>query len=195
MTFDELERLDLPPKVWSLIQRGLNHAGFYNGTNLGRPGPRTKAAFAAYMEEKKEEPKWMAVARMERGTKEYAGDADNPDVLKYLESVDTLSISAQRNDETPWCSAFANWCMEQADLKGTENAAARSWLNWGKEISDPEPGCVTVLWRGAPDGWKGHVGFFVKKTGQHIYLLGGNQNDQVNIKRYGLNRLLGYRMP
>ena len=193
MKYRELESLGLPQKVWSLIQRGLNHAGFYSGTYRGKPGPKTKAAYEAYIGGESEEPKWLAIARKEMGTKEYPGNADNPDVVKYLKSVDTLSVNAQQNDETSWCSAFINWCMEEAGLKGTENAVARSWLNWGRELAVPEKGCVAVLWRGSPAGWKGHVGFFVKETSYYVYLLGGNQSDQVNISKYSKNRVLGYR--
>ena len=194
MQYSKLESLGLPPEVWSLIQRGLNHAGFYHGTYRGRPGPKTRAAYAAYIGGESQEPKWMAAARKEMGTKEFPGDADNPDVVKYLESVDTLSISAQRNDETPWCSAFVNWCMEETGIKGTENAAARSWLAWGRELTVPEIGCVVVLWRGSPSGWQGHVGFFVKETLTTVSLLGGNQGDQVNISKYSKDRVLGYRI-
>ncbi|NNG01109.1 MAG: TIGR02594 family protein [Desulfobacteraceae bacterium] len=194
MKFSELESLGFSREVWSLIQRGLNHAGFYNGTYKGRPGVKTRAAYNAYISDESDEPKWMDIARKEMGTKEYLGDADNPEVLKYLKSVDTLSISAQRNDETAWCSSFVNWCMEAAGIRGTENAAARSWLQWGREIDMPEIGCVVVLWRGSPNGWQGHVGFYVKETATSIFLLGGNQGDQVNINRYAKNRVLGYRM-
>ncbi len=193
MKYNELKNLGLPPKVWSLIQRGLNHAGFYWGTYRGRPGEKTKAAFEAYIGGESNEPEWMQIARGEMGTKEYSGSADNPEVLKYLKSVDTLSISAQRNDETAWCSAFVNWCMEQAGIKGTEKAAARSWLNWGNKLTTPEQGCVVVLWRESPDSWKGHVGFLVRETNDYVYLLGGNQDDKVNIKRYSRNRILGFR--
>lgn len=131
MKYDDLKKLKLSPEVWRLIQKGLNHAGFYNGTYLGKSGPKTKAAYNAYIENDISEPKWMSMARNEIGVKEYSGSADNPDVVKYLKSVDTLSISAQRNDETAWCSAFVNWCMEEVGIKGTEKANARSWLKWG----------------------------------------------------------------
>ncbi len=195
MDYDELRGLNLPEEVWSLIQRGLNHVGLYHGTYMGRPGPKTEAAYRQYIGDTQdfEEPLWMGIARNELGTKEFSGQADNPDVVKYLESVDTLSVSLQRNDETAWCAAFVNWCMEKAGIQGTESASARSWLNWGKELAVPVVGCVTVLWRGAPTGWKGHVGFFVKETSDFIYMLGGNQNDEVSIARYPKRRLLGYR--
>lgn len=174
MKYSELKKLNLPPEIWSLIQKGLNHAGFYNGTYLGKPGVKTKAAYESYIDSKSKEPKWMAIARDEIGVKEYSGSADNPDVVKYLKSIDTLSVSAQRNDETAWCSAFVNWCMEKADIKGTEKANARSWLQWGHKLDTPKIGCVVILWRGSPAGWQGHVGFFVKETPSNIYLLGGN---------------------
>lgn len=196
LSFSELQSKNLPENVWSLIQRGLDHAGFYEGTFMGRPGPKTEEAYEEYIGVEKpdiSEPKWMTIARREIGTKEFSGTADNPEVVKYLKSVDTLSRSHQRNDETPWCSAFVNWCMEEVDIEGTESAAARSWLNWGKKLSTPTVGCVVVLWRKKRSSFMGHVGFFVKETSDKIFILGGNQSDAVNIKPFSKNRLLGYR--
>jgi uncharacterized protein (TIGR02594 family) len=193
MKYNELQARGLPEEVWSLIQRGLNHIGLYEGTYLGRPGPKTEAAYSAYIAGETDEPEWMQVARKEIGTKEYSGDGDNPEVLKYLKSVDHLTIDLQRNDETAWCSAFVNWCMEQVGVDRTERANARSWLSWGQEVTTPFPGAVVVLWRDSPDSWKGHVGFFVRATTDHVYLLGGNQSDQVNITRYPKKRVLRYR--
>lgn len=193
MTFEELQTLGLPEAVWSLIQRGLNHIGLYSATYKGRPGPKTKAAYNSYIGSTAEEPAWMKIARKEIGVKEYSGDGDNPDVVKYLKSVDSLSIDLQRNDETAWCSAFVNWCMEQAGESRTEKANARSWLSWGREVTAPTPGVVTILWRESTESWKGHVGFFVRATAQYVYLLGGNQNDQVSIARYPQSCILGFR--
>jgi len=87
MTFEELQALGLPEAVWSLIQRGLNHVGLYSSTYKGRPGPKTEAAYNAYIGSTAEEPAWMQIARKEVGTKEYSGEGDNPDVVKYLKSV------------------------------------------------------------------------------------------------------------
>lgn len=42
----DLDSLDRPDAT--LIQRGLAAAGHYSGTHRGLPGPRTKAAYAAY---------------------------------------------------------------------------------------------------------------------------------------------------
>ncbi|HEX5760734.1 MAG TPA: TIGR02594 family protein [Thermoanaerobaculia bacterium] len=72
------------------------------------------------------------------------GLADNPRIVEYHR---TTSLRAT-DDEVPWCSAFVNWCMREAGLRGTGSAAARSWLTWGSRLATPRRGCVTVLRRG-----------------------------------------------
>jgi len=140
-------------------------------------------------------PKWYAIARGQQGIKEFTGPRDNPEVVKYLESCSTLSRSLQRDDETAWCSAFVNWCVEQAGFEGTESASARSWMHWGHSIAAPTLGCIVVLNRGSNPAF-GHVGFFVKAAGGLVYLLGGNQSDTVNVTAFSQSRVLsnGFRM-
>ena len=121
---------------------------------------------------------WMPIAMKEIGVKEFSGAADNPRVVEYLRST-TLGDPYRSNDETSWCSAFANWCVEKAGFAGTDSAMARSWLHWGEETDTPERGCIVVFWREDPDGPYGHVGFFVRETDAGIVVLGGNQSDQV----------------
>ncbi len=136
---------------------------------------------------------WMNVALAEVGVKEFVGNGDNPRVVEYLKSTN-LSAPYNANDESPWCSAFVNWCMERSGLEGTDSTAARSWLNWGKAITTPERGCIVVFSR-PPVTWQGHVGFFISKTSNNIKVLGGNQSDSVNESNYPVSRLLGYRLP
>ncbi len=137
------------------------------------------------------EPTWMHFARQElaRGVKEIQGSKHHHRILMYHLST-TLGATT---DETPWCSAFANWCLQKAGLQGTNRANARSWLDWGVSLQTPRPGAVTVFWRESKDSWKGHVGFFVRKSGSRIYVLGGNQGDAVSIRSYPASRLLDYR--
>jgi uncharacterized protein (TIGR02594 family) len=137
-----------------------------------------------------EEFPWMPIALREVGTKEYTGAADNPRIVVYLSST-SLGVSEASNDETPWCSAFANWCVENAGFEGTDSAWAKSWLTWGQKLNRPRRGCIAVFTR---EGG-GHVGFFIRKTSSTIKVLGGNQSDEVNISTYGADRLLGYRIP
>ncbi len=41
----------------------------------------------------------------------------------------------------------------------------------------------------------GHVAFFDEQRNARIFVLGGNQSNQVNITSYPGDRLLGYRWP
>lgn len=134
---------------------------------------------------------WFAIARGELGVQEVPGSGANPRIVEYLRST-TLGGSAASLDETPWCSAFANWCVERAEYAGTDSAWARSWLDWGVETDSPRAGCIVVLERGVTSG---HVGFFVSKTATSIVLLAGNQSNKVCEAEYPLSRLLGYRIP
>ncbi len=134
---------------------------------------------------------WVDVAKAEIGVKEVAGSKHNPRIVEYHQ---TTSLKA-KDDETAWCSSFANWVMKQAGETGTNSAAARSWLNWGKKIDKPVPGAIVVFWRGSPTGTQGHVGFYMGEEGNNILVLGGNQSNGVNISKYSKSQLLGYRMP
>lgn len=89
---------------------------------------------------------WMSIARDELGTVERSGPGSNSRVLEYLRSTD-LDEALASTDETPWCSAFVNWCIERAGYQGTNSAWARSWLSWGRRIETPVPGCITVFTR------------------------------------------------
>jgi len=133
---------------------------------------------------------WLAIAFAEIGSKEFPGASDNPRVIEYLHSTN-LPAPERHHDETAWCSAFVNWCMERAGFEGTDSAWAKAWLNWGKEIKKPRKGCIAVFTR---EGG-GHVGFYMGQTQTAIKLLGGNQDDAVNIANYPKSRLLGYRLP
>lgn len=128
---------------------------------------------------------WMHFALQEIGVKEKE-HGDNPRIIAYHAKT---SLQAQ-SDEVPWCSAFVNWCVSNCGIKSTRDAMARSWLSWGRSC-DYEKGCVVILKRGT--GWQGHVGFAVNKVGPVVWILGGNQNNEVNITAYPTWRVLGYR--
>ena len=133
---------------------------------------------------------WMKFALQEYGQREVSGAGTNPRIATYL-----AMVGQGPSDETAWCSAFANWCMHQAGLLGTMKANARSWLKWGTTCGAPRYGAVTILWRGSPNSWQGHVGFFVGLNAHHVILLGGNQHNSVSLSQYSRHRVLGYRSP
>ena len=125
------------------------------------------------------------------GVKEIVGRKDNPQVLKYFDEIGFDGKALK--DETSWCSAFVNWVCQKAEVDYSKNLNARSWLKIGQKVSKPKMGDVVVFWRESPQSWKGHVGFFIKETKNWVYVLGGNQNNQVKISAYRKYRLLSYR--
>jgi uncharacterized protein (TIGR02594 family) len=136
-------------------------------------------------------PKHISIAFGELNTREVVGPRHNPRILEYHKTTRLRATT----DETPWCSAFCNWCVEQAGLAGTDSAAARSWLHWAREVHEVELGCIAVFQRGVNPN-QGHVGFALGTTPKgQIILLGGNQGNEVSVELYDRGRLLGLRMP
>ncbi len=134
----------------------------------------------------------IETAAMELGIHEIKGSSHEKRILEYAKDS---GFSWVKDDETPWCSIFMNWVAKEAGFKGSGSAAARSWLNVGIPIRNPEPGDIVVFWRESPNSHKGHVGIFLgySKNGERVYVLGGNQGDSVSISAYKSDQILGYR--
>jgi uncharacterized protein (TIGR02594 family) len=139
-------------------------------------------------------PPWLKTAARELGVAEVEGAGNNPRILEYLATVLQTRLSRYLRDETPWCSAFVNWCFKQVGAPGTDKPNARSWVDWGLNIGCPQIGAVCVLRRGKLP-WQGHVGFVVGYGKDFVDILGGNQGNAVSVRRYALNRVLACRMP
>lgn len=133
----------------------------------------------------------MIAARGELGVAAWADGFSNPRVTAYHAGT---SIEGY-DDKASWCSSFVHWCLGQAGVAGTGSAVARSWLEWGEALGEPVPGCIAVLWREAPDSWKGHVGFYLRHDERQVWLLGGNQLGAVCENAYPLECVLGWRWP
>jgi uncharacterized protein (TIGR02594 family) len=136
-------------------------------------------------------PPWMLIAERELGIKEVPGlGLNNPRILEYF----TATSYDAPNDETPWCSAFVNWCMREASIVRTRSARARSWLGWGQKLDVPIFGCVVVYKRGNNPS-QGHVNFFLEMEGLLVRGRGGNQGNAVSDRLYSVESVLDYRWP
>lgn len=135
----------------------------------------------------------LSIALSQIGIKEVKGQEDNPEILKYFNSLGYNG--EQLKDETSWCAAFANWVLKTAKKPHTRKLNARSFLMVGDEVKTDcvQQGDIVVFWRESVSSWKGHVGFYITERNGYIYVLGGNQSNQVKISAYPKNRLLGYR--
>lgn len=136
--------------------------------------------------------KIIQVATKELGISEIGGSRHNDRILQYS---DEIGISWIDDDETPWCSVFMNWVAMKCGVKRSKSAAARSWLNVGMAVENPEPGDIVVYWRGDPNSHQGHVGIFFGYSADktRVYTLGGNQNNSVSISAYPADRVLSFR--
>lgn len=103
----------------------------------------------------------------------------NPLIVTFF---DATTLRQPAGDQTAWCAAFVNWCIGRAVLSNdtilssapTKSAASSSFRKWGDETSSPKDGDIVVFRHKQFDA-RGHVGFFISKTSNGVYVLGGNQ--------------------
>lgn len=136
-----------------------------------------------------DEPKWIELARRMIGLHEIKGLQNNPEIVAMWKDIKRGGI---KDDDTPWCAAFAGAMLERAFIPSSRFESAASYLKWGTPLGAPVYGCIVVFTR---DGG-GHVGFVVgKDSADRLLVLGGNQGDQVSIKTFSRDRVSGYRWP
>ena len=128
----------------------------------------------------------------ELGVKEIPGQDDNERILAYATEA---GFSGVADDETPWCSVFANWVAHKLELEKSGKLNARSWVNVGKQVASPAPGDVVVFWRESPQSWKGHVAFFLGYSDDltQVFCIGGNQGNAVSVAGYDSSKVLQFR--
>ena len=102
---------------------------------------------------------------------------------------------------TEWCAAFLNAVLENRGIAGSDSVSeyplmARSFLDWGESVDTPRRGDIVVFRRGNSN-WEGHVAIYlgtVERNGRVYYrILGGNQNNEVNVSDYPANLLIDIR--
>lgn len=130
-------------------------------------------------------------ALLDEGTYEWKGSDHNPKVMAYYKKAGHPEIT---NDEVPWCAGFVGAKLAEVGLIGTGSLLARSYEKWGNsvDLSDARRGDIVVLKRGNST-WQGHVGFFDRLANGKVYLLGGNQRNQVNISGYAVGKVVAVR--
>ena len=132
-------------------------------------------------------PLWLEIAESYVGLKEIKGVGHNPTILQWLKKH-ALNIGrwGRSRDETPWCAVFVSHCLASAGYATTESALAASYKTYGKPAKFV-PGSVIVIKRkkagrdkatGSRAGY--HVGFLLRTTHSHVYILGGNQRNRVS---------------
>ena len=134
-------------------------------------------------------------ALLDLGQREIPGADDNPIIVNYFADVGRPEVT---DDETAWCAAFVGSALKRGGCAYLPGAlTARSYLDYGVPLEEPEVGALCVLWRVRPNSWQGHVAFVESWTPTTITLVGGNQSDSVSritVPRTGSkSKVLGYR--
>jgi uncharacterized protein (TIGR02594 family) len=200
------------------VQVRLKELGFFQGTPQGNFGPLTDAAVRAFQAANglkvdglvgpntwsvlfpgkapggeaprtKDLPPWFLLAMQDlyRGVKEIPGALHNPYIV---EAHGHTSLKA-RDDETPWCSSIVCLWFEKNGIRSTRSAAAASWRTWGQELEYGVPGCVVIMTRTGGN----HVGLYLGEDSQGVYVLGGNQDNMVCVRRYAWSLITNFRWP
>lgn len=135
------------------------------------------------------EPRWLTEGRKFIGLSEIKGSQHNQEILQFWRDIKRGGI---KDDETPWCAAFAGAMLERSGFTSSRFESAQSYLNWGVKLTSPAYGCIVVFTRTGG----GHVGFVVgQRANGDLLVLGGNQGDAVNIRAFSRERVAGYRWP
>lgn len=142
------------------------------------------------------DPTWLLVARKLVGTREFPGTPSNPKIMGWANRVGAKALGIPyAGDHVPWCGLGVAYCMVEAGHKPPAIAIrAKSWATWGRACPKPLVGAVAVFDRAGG----GHVGFVVGvyRNGD-LAILGFNQGDAVNVRRFSAERLVkdGLRWP
>ncbi len=133
------------------------------------------------------------------GIAEWPGEDHNPVILSWAKEAAEAGAgdwleSFYQTDEIPWCGLFVAMLAARSGFSVQPDClAARGWLDWGESVETPGLGDVLVFWRGSREGRKGHVGLYIAEDAEYYHVLGGNQGNQVSIKRLDKDRFLEAR--
>lgn len=137
------------------------------------------------------EPRYIVEAKALLGEKEIKGKLANEKIKELYKDAGVPSVVS---DEVPWCAAFVGACLARSNKPNTGTLVARDYLNYGVKLSKPEKNCIGIMKRGN-SSWEGHVGFVTDFNKDYVWMLGGNQNDSVNVSRFPRSKFLGFVNP
>ena len=137
----------------------------------GIPGPRTRWA--------------MAIAKLdtrrqiiiERACGAVGLVEDSPNRGK---EIDAWLRRCHAPIPSPWCAAFASWCLSVTGLPSTCNASAQELGKSRWATRTPVPG--DLMW--VPTGaWEGHCGIVIGVSADTVATVEGNRANGVRLQR------------
>lgn len=135
-------------------------------------------------------PRHLLKALELHGVKEFIGSTHNPVIMGWAKETNLDKVYT--SDEIPWCGLFIAVIMHRASRPVVTNPLwALNWNNFGVRVTTPMLGDILTFTRKSG----GHVGIYIGEDDTSYHVLGGNQNNQVNIVRIAKSRLSQARRP
>jgi uncharacterized protein (TIGR02594 family) len=194
------------------IQERLKELGHDPGPVDGAMGPRTRAAIANFQRANRKHPSGVADPRtisLLRGNGPISPVAEMPPWMQEMHR--RKGLHERRNNRTlsewlkrglylgnpkrvPWCGDAVETCfavtMPNEPLPANP-FWAQAWATFGDEVEARVGAVGVVRWSATT----GHVGFVSRVTPSSIWLLGGNQSDEINNAEFPRSRFIGFRWP
>lgn len=124
------------------------------------------------------------------GTVEVPGAKSNPTILGWAAELGLGKTYS--SDDIPWCGLFVGVVAKRAGKAIPDTPLwALAWRGFGHAVAAPMLGDVCVKTRAGG----GHVAIYVGEDATHYHLLGGNQSDQVCIRRFSKDIGWTFRRP
>ena|GEM_PF-6970592 len=145
----------------------------------------------------------LAKQEYAKGAKEIPGSVNDQNILDYIHSVTRgpglaktwknpnrpdLSVN-DADQKIAWCAAFTNWLQERALGAGHDQMGAKASGSWGKSAGGSVYGAVAVIrYKTGSGEWQYHTGIIAGQSedGRVLGILGGNQDDQIQLNGYRL---------
>lgn len=136
-------------------------------------------------------PKLIAEMRAIYGVREGPGEIDNPVILAWAREVGVADV--YRHDAIAWCGLAMAVAAKRAGKPVVASPLwAANWAHFGQPAG-MQLGFGDVLVFHRPGG--GHVGLYVAEDDLRYHVMGGNEDDAVNIVPVLKSRLIAARRP
>ena len=129
-----LDLNNVTPREGRLLQVGLKALGYYAGTTRGVPGPKTKAAMAAYLSDGDPSgvgARMVRVARDEVGVRESPRNSNRGKRVREYQAATWLEGTGWA-----WCAAFVCWVCREAGMTADwrpQTAGAWDFERWARK--------------------------------------------------------------
>lgn len=139
-------------------------------------------------------PAWTKIGLESVGLQEIPGRRHNARILAWLRQLGAW----WSEDETPWCATFVAHCLREAGLPVPKHwYRAKAYADYGTPILRIANSIPIGSLCGKTRVGGGHIFQAVARSadGRHIYGLGGNQRNSVNITKFLLSEIDFVRWP